>query len=68
MEFTETDLENLKAALLSGARKVQVGDRIVEYRSQSEIIAAIKMVEQYLAENQDANSNVISASYSRGER
>jgi hypothetical protein len=69
MTFTEADLENLKAALISGARKVQIGDRIVEYRSQNEILAAIRLIEQTIAgtSTDSETANVITSSFSRGE-
>lgn len=70
MTFTETDLANLKAALVSGATRVQIGDRMVEYRSQKELLEVIKMVEASLAEPapEEVNPNVIQVSFSRGSR
>ncbi len=64
--FTQTDLDNLKAALVSGATKVKVGDREVEYRKQSDLLAAIQMVQSYLegvSDDVDDNPNVINATY-----
>ncbi len=70
--FTQTDLDNLKAALVSGATKVKIGDREVEYRSQKELLATIQMVQSYLdgtSTDVDDNPNVINATYSgRRER
>lgn len=66
--FTQTDLENLKAALVSGASEVQIGDRVVKYRSQRDLLAAIQMVQNYLegvSTDIDDNPNVIKSTYSR---
>ena len=68
--FTSTDLANLKAALVSGAKSVKVGDREVTYRSQDELLAAIVMVQNYLngvADDVDDNPNIIRPTFSRGE-
>ncbi len=71
LTFTTTDLDNLKAALVSGASKVQIGDRTVEYRSQKDLLAAIQMVQNYLdgvSTDVDDNPNIVRPTYSRGER
>ncbi len=68
--FTSADLANLKAALVSGARKVQIGDRIVEYRSQADLMAAIEMVQAELegaSAEIDDNPSIVRATYSRSE-
>ncbi len=70
LTFTQSDLDNLKAALVSGASKVQIGDRTVEYRSQKDLINTIKMVQDYLdgvSTDVDDNPNVIRATYKKGE-
>lgn len=69
MTFTSSDLDNLKAALLSGALEVTIGDRTVKYRSQADLIKAIKIVEAYLngvPTSADDNPSVIKGSYKRG--
>lgn len=68
MTFTTADLDALKAALLTGAKSVQIGDRKIEYRDQSEIIKTIKMIETYLAgESTSADSpKVIQTTYRKG--
>lgn len=68
--FTQADLDNLKAAYVSGARKVQVGNRLVEYNSPDEILKAMETVANYLAGNStsiDDNPSVIQSTFSRGE-
>lgn len=57
LTFTESDLAALKAALLSGASEVSIGDRRVKYKTQKELIEAIRMVEAYL--NQSGGSSVV---------
>lgn len=67
--FTQTDLDNLKAALVSGALRVQLGDRLVIYRSQAELINAIRLVESQLSGlNTTTTPNVIQATYSKGRK
>ena len=48
-KYTQADLDNLKSALMSGASKVQVGDRNLELRSKAELMELINMVELDLA-------------------
>jgi hypothetical protein len=70
MTFTTADLNNLKAALLSGATLVHIGDREVRYRSQKDILDAIKMIEDSLATQftSDSSPNLVQASYKRNNR
>lgn len=68
--FTQADLDNLKAALVSGTSRVQIGDRVIEYRSQKDLLAAIQMVQNYLdgvSTDVDDNPNIIRPTFSRGE-
>jgi len=65
--FTSADLVALKAALLSGALRVRIGDREVTYRSQADIIAAIQMIQQVIDGSTAADSQNIKASFSKGE-
>jgi hypothetical protein len=67
LTFTAADLVALKAALISGARRVRIGDREVEYQSREEIIATIQMIQQVIDGSNTADSQNIKASYSKGE-
>jgi hypothetical protein len=40
MAVTQTDIDNLNAALASGEKIVRIGDKYIEYRSPEAIIAA----------------------------
>lgn len=70
MNFTLSDLNNLKAALVTGAMSVQIGDRTITYRSQSEIISLIKLIDAQL--NPPAvtatSPDIVSAKFSKGAR
>lgn len=68
--FTQTDLDNLKAAYVSGAEEVQIGDRKIRYKSQKDLLSAIQNVQNYLdgiSTDVTENPNVVVGSYSRGE-
>lgn len=67
MTFTQADLANLKAALLTGALEVSVGDRTIRYRSQTEIIALIRLIEAQMAGSATQNPSKIQATYSKGK-
>ena len=67
--FTQSDLDALKAAYVTGALEVQIGDRRVKYRSQAELLSAMKSVQDYLdgiSDDVDENPSVIKAGFSRG--
>jgi hypothetical protein len=69
--FTQADLDALKAAFVTGALEVQIGERRVKYRSQSELLAAINMVDAAIngvSDDVDDNPNVIQAGYARSPR
>lgn len=67
MGFTTADLANLKAALVSGALEVTIGDRTVKYRSQKDLIATIAMVQAELEGDSPATtSKIIQATYNKG--
>jgi hypothetical protein len=69
--FTQQDLETLKEALLTGAEEVQIGDRKIKYRGQDQILAAMKMVQDYLSgvtSDISSNPSVVQAGYSRSRR
>lgn len=65
--FTSSDLDNLKAALISGALKVKIGDREVTYRSQADIVAAIQMIQQVIDGSSTDDTKNIKASFSKGD-
>lgn len=67
LTFTNADLENLKAALISGALSVKIGDREVTYRSQKEIIAAIKMIQEAIDGTASSDLQNVKASFSKGK-
>jgi hypothetical protein len=68
LSFTQADLDALKAALLTGATTVQIGDRTITYRSQKDLLAAMRMIENYLngVDTDDSGPNTIQAGFSRG--
>lgn len=49
MALSQTDLDNLDAAIASGELKVAVNGRLVEYRSVSELMRARAHVAQVVA-------------------
>lgn len=68
--YTQTDADNVKAALVSGAMEVTVGDRTVKYRSQKDLISLLAEIVAYLDGNStsiDDNPSVIQSTFSRGE-
>jgi hypothetical protein len=68
LTFTQADLDALKEAFVTGALEVQIGDRRVRYRSQSELLAALRMVEEAVSgitETVDENPNVVQAGFAR---
>lgn len=66
--FTTHDLSNLKAALVSGALIVQIGDRMIRYRDQNDIIKAIRMVKQELEGIPSDTATTIQATFNKGNR
>ena len=66
LTFTESDLDNLKAALLTGALRVRIGEREVIYRSQAEILKAIKMISEYIeAQTDTTTSSLVQSSFTK---
>ena len=49
MNYTTSQLDALRRALVTGERRVSFGDKTVEYRSVEELQAAIRTVEADLA-------------------
>ncbi len=66
--YTQTDLDNLKEALLTGADEVTIGDRRIRYRSQAQLMSLIKTVKEYLEGSTDLTiqAKTIQATYSKG--
>lgn len=66
--FTQENLDVLKQALLTGVTEVQIGDRVVKYRSQKDILSLIKMIEESLQGYSAASnvSNTVVASFNKG--
>lgn len=66
--FTTSDLANAKAALASGATEVQIGDRLVKYRSQKDLLALISMITEQLdgTDTSTESPNVVNPTFSRG--
>lgn len=57
--YTEADLANLKAALVSGVSRVTISGRTVEYRDVGELQRAIATVEASLASTTASGSRVM---------
>ncbi|MDP1620403.1 MAG: hypothetical protein Q8K33_24165 [Cypionkella sp.] len=49
MAFTQTDADNLRAAIARGAKRVRINGEEVEYASMAELRAALAMVDAELA-------------------
>lgn len=65
--WTTNDLAALQKAFASGALRVQIGDRLVIYRSQTELVRAIKVVSDYLNPPTD-NATNSTASYKKNNK
>ena len=70
MAYQQTDLDGLQAALVSGAKYVRIGDRLIEYRTQAELIEAIVLVSRALAAPAPLTSspNLVQAAFSKGRQ
>lgn len=49
MAFTQTDLDNVRAAIATGEKIVMVNGRRVEYRDMSELLRAEARIQEALA-------------------
>lgn len=49
MAITQSDLDELNKAIVSGHRRVKFGDREVEYSSVTEMLRAKSLLEQEMA-------------------
>jgi len=66
LTFTQADLDNLKAAFVSGALEVQIGDRLIKYRSQKDLVQALEMVKRAVEGFSSEDSpNVVQATFSK---
>jgi len=65
--YTQADLDNLKDALLTGATEVRIGDRIIVYRSQAEILQLIKLVQSQLSSSTSSSASLVQAKYKKGQ-
>lgn len=67
--YTSDDLAALKAALVTGATKVQIGDREISYRTKSELLDLIRIVQAELsAPSTSSSPNLIKATFSKGAK
>lgn len=64
--YTEADLAAAKAALLTGAGEVQIGDRRIKYRTQAELLQLINLIQTAISGSGGENPNTIQASFSKG--
>lgn len=57
MAFTAEQLTALEAAAASGTLRVQFGDKVVQYQTLPDLLAAIKLARQDIAATNPLNSN-----------
>jgi hypothetical protein len=66
--YTQADLDALKDALVTGASEVQIGDRKIRYRSQAELLQAMKIVEAQLTPvSTSVSTSLIQGTYRKGQ-
>lgn len=67
--YTQADLDALKEALVTGASEVQIGDRRLKYRTQAELLQAMKIVQSFLAAESvtEPSPSLIQATYKKGQ-
>jgi hypothetical protein len=46
MAWTQTDIDKLKAAIASGARRVRYNDREIEYQTTDDMLKALALAQQ----------------------
>lgn len=67
--FTQTDLDNLKEALVTGAEEMVIGDKKIRFRSQKHLLELIKLAQESI--NGDAtsttSSSTIQGTFSKGK-
>ncbi len=66
--FTQTDLDNLKEALVTGAEEITIGDKKIKFRNQDHLMELIKMAQNSIDGSATSNtsSSVIQARFSKG--
>jgi hypothetical protein len=68
-KYTQSDLENLRAALVSGATSVTIGNRTITFRSKNDLLDLIRMVEDELADlSASEYSSVVIGGFSKKGR
>jgi hypothetical protein len=65
MAYTQEDLDNIKAAISSGERRVRLADKEVEYRTIDEMLKVKSLIENELRGTKIGITRVY-ADYSRG--
>lgn len=67
--YTQTDLDNLNEALMTGASEIQIGEKKIVFRSVAELRSLIRQVERQLsgASSSTTSPNVVQATFSKGE-
>lgn len=67
--YTQADLDSVKEALLTGATRVRIGDREIEYRSQKDLKALMAEISSYIngQPTSTTSPNNIGATFTKGE-
>lgn len=63
----QTAIDNLQAALAAGVKTVRIGDRMIEYQSQKEILAAINYFQSLIDGTSTESVKQIKVSYTKGD-
>lgn len=64
MAFTQEDIDELKKAIASGALKVEYADKKIEYKSNTQMFEALRLMEKEV--NGGTQSGRAIASFSKG--
>lgn len=59
MAVTQSDIDNLNKALANGEKVVRLGDKLVEYRSVDQIIAARDDLQKQLSNAQTRRPRIV---------
>lgn len=59
MAVTQSDIDNLNKALANGEKAVRLGDKLVEYRSVDQIIAARDDLQKQLSNAQNRRPRIV---------
>ena len=67
MAITQTDIDALTAAIVQGAKYVRIGDRLIEFRTQAELFAALKWAQDQVSQGAPATTspNLIVPTFSK---